>query len=99
MGVWLFLKRRFELCALSFALSMYTYQSARLIAPVLGLGLLLLYRPKKIVLPGLLLLLLLFPLGLSIIRSDAASRFSGVGLLADEGPLNRVKELRGQHTA
>ena len=99
MGVWLFLKRRFELCALSFALSMYTYQSARLIAPVLGLGLLLLYRPKKIVLSGLLLLLLLFPLGLSIIRSDAASRFSGVGLLADEGPLNRVKELRGQHTA
>jgi len=99
IGVWLFLKRRFELCALSFALSMYTYQSARLIAPVLGLGLLLLYRPKKIIPSFLLLLLLLFPLGLSIIRSDAASRFSGVGLLADEGPLNRVKELRGQHTA
>ncbi|MEK7154695.1 MAG: glycosyltransferase family 39 protein, partial [Patescibacteria group bacterium] len=99
IGLWLFIKKRLAFCVLTFALSMYIYQSARLIAPVLGLGLLFFYRPKKIIPSFLLLLLLLFPLGLSIIRSDAASRFSGVGLLADEGPLNRVKELRGQHTA
>lgn len=99
LGVWLFLKKRFELCVLSFALSMYTYQSARLIAPVLGLGLLLLFRPKKIFSAALLGIILLIPLTYNLITTDAASRFSGVGLLADEGPLNRVKELRGQHTA
>lgn len=97
VGVWLFLKRRFELCALSFALSMYTYQSARLITPLLGLGLFLLYRPKKILISGILMFLLLLPLGISLFHSDAASRLSGVGLLADVGPLNRAKELRGQH--
>ncbi|KKU03493.1 MAG: hypothetical protein UX99_C0005G0023 [Candidatus Amesbacteria bacterium GW2011_GWB1_47_26] len=97
IGVWLFLKRRFALCTLPFALSMYTYQSARVIVPFLGLGLILLNRPKKILSSGLLLLLLLSPLALSVLRSDAASRLSGVGLLADEGPLNRAKELRGQH--
>ncbi len=99
IGVWLFLKKRFELCTLSFALSMYTYQSARLIAPLLGLGLFLLYRPKKILTTGILMFLLLLPFGISLFRSDAASRLSGVGLLADVGPLNRAKELRGQHPA
>ena len=98
IGVWLFLKKRFALCVLSFALSMYTYQSARLLVPVMGLSLLLLYRPKKIIRSGLLMALLLLPLGLSLFHSDAASRLSGVGLLADEGPLNRAKELRGQHS-
>lgn len=99
IGVWLFLKKRFELCALSFALSMYTYQSARIAVPLLGLGLFLLYRPKRIFVALIIGLLLLIPLTYNLITTDAASRLSGVGLLADVGPLNRAKELRGQHPA
>ncbi len=85
-------------------LSMYTYQSARIIAPLLGLGFFLTnlrlfwgerqHLPKSI----LVLCLTLIPLGLSLIFSNASSRLSGVGLLADEGPLNFVKEMRGQHS-
>src|SRR3989344_5973323 len=86
-------------------LSMYFYQSTRVIAPLLGIGLFILYfktlikYPKQLVLNILLLLLLLLPLAISIVASDSTSRLSGVGLLADEGPLNRVKEMRGQHTS
>jgi len=97
IGVWLFLKKRFELCVLSFALSMYTYQSARVIAPLLGLGLILLYRPKRIFIALTFGFLLLIPLIYNLVTTNATSRLSGVGLLADAGPLNRAKELRGQH--
>ncbi|KKU29387.1 MAG: hypothetical protein UX80_C0002G0023 [Candidatus Amesbacteria bacterium GW2011_GWA2_47_11b] len=97
IGVWLFLKKRFELCVLSFALSMYFYQSARLTVPLLGLGLFLFYRPKRIFTASVIGFLLLIPLIYNLVTTNAASRLSGVGLLADEGPLNRAKELRGQH--
>lgn len=86
-------------------LSMYFYQSTRVIAPLLGFGLFILYSktlikyPRQLILNVLLLLLLLLPLAMSIAKSDASSRLSGVGLLADEGPLNRVKEFRGQHSS
>jgi len=85
------------------AMSMYTYQSARVIAPLLGIGLAVVYarqlipRFKQLLLFALCMAAILAPLAASIISSDASSRLSGVGLLADEGPLNRVKEFRGQH--
>jgi len=93
------------LCTLHFALSMYFYQSTRVISPLLSLGLFILYfktlikYPRQLILNILLLLLLLLPLAVSIVASDSTSRLSGVGLMADEGPLNRVKEMRGQHTS
>lgn len=86
-----------------FSLSTYFYQSARLIAPALGFGLLILYwkdfwkQKRQFLIAVGCGILLLLPLIISVIRTDAASRFTGVGFLADEGPLNRARELRGQH--
>lgn len=99
-------KPKFIYLALStwhLALSMYFYQSARLIAPALGLGLVILFwkdlwkDKKQTLIAAVFGALLLLPLVISVIRTDAASRFDGVGWLADEGPLNRARELRGQH--
>lgn len=98
IGVWLFARKRYLGSAVFMVLSMYVYQSARIIAPILGLALVLAYRPKKILPSALLAIILLLPLGFSILHSDAGSRLAGVGLLADEGPVNRAKELRGQHS-
>jgi 4-amino-4-deoxy-L-arabinose transferase-like glycosyltransferase len=111
IGSWLVVKwfksNKFLYLALGIchlALSMYTYQSARILAPLLGLGLFFLYRreflknPRHLVAGGLLSLALLMPLVISILTTDAGSRLTGVGLLADEGPKNRVNELRGQHS-
>src|SRR3990170_5673664 len=110
LGTWLFLKWLKNpkiifllLFTLNFTLSLYTYQSARVIAPLLGLGFLICYFPiftkhlRQTITAGILLFLLLIPLTYNLITSDASSRFSAVGLLADAGPLNRVKEFRGQH--
>lgn len=86
-----------------FVLSMYVYQSTRLIAPVLGAGLVLifirqLWPPRKeLWLSAAVGLLLLLPLVRVIVSPTAFSRFSGVGLTADSGPFWRVNELRGEH--
>jgi 4-amino-4-deoxy-L-arabinose transferase-like glycosyltransferase len=111
VGVYSFLKwvntqqfRHLATTTFFFVSSMYIYQSARVIAPVLGLSLAILYFSKlvnfrkQLVAASVIVIVLLIPLAISILKSDAASRFSGVGLTADEGPLNRVKEFRGQHT-
>lgn len=93
----------FQLSTINFALSLYTYQSARIISPLLGIGLLILYfrqvikQPRHLFIGFLTLTLTLTPLIISVVRSDAASRFSGVGFTSDPGPVNRINELRGQH--
>lgn len=110
LGVWLFFlalkkPKYFVFSALSLVLAMFTYHSARMVVPLLVLGLVFLNWKKLFVKKNLkgiavsalagggLLLVLLFSM-----RGEAGiSRFSGVGLLADEGPLWRVNELRGEH--
>lgn len=89
-----------------FGLSMYTYHSARLIAPLLGLGLLIIYWKnldflkymKRYLLSLFFLIVVLAPLGIDLMRPEAASRMAGVGLFADPGPLSRIEEQRSEHS-
>ncbi len=91
------------LAEIFFVISMYTYQSARLLAPLLGVVLFGLYfkrffvNKKQLILAMFFGLILLTPLLYTYIFANAASRISGVGLLSDVGPVNRVNELRGQY--
>jgi len=107
-GVYLFFKaldhpKFFPFSILLFTFSLYTYHSARIIIPLLGLGLVVWYRKKLFrelkwpIIAGLVGLILLIPLVISFFGPAGASRFAGVGLLADTGPLWRINELRGQH--
>jgi len=103
-GTYFFLKasekqKYYLLSVISYALSMYTYHSARLVVPFLGLSLLLLYRPqfKKLILPGLVGLIMVMPLLFSVVSPQGRSRFSGVSVFADEGPLWEALELRRGH--
>lgn len=95
----------YYLSILSFVFSLYIYHAARIVAPFLGLGLLVLFFPRvkaNIKTFGLSILLgfvLAIPLLLSLLGSSALSRVAGVGLFADPGPLNRVHEQRGQHNS
>ena len=83
--------------------AMYIYHSARVVAPVLGGGLIFFNRQKlwqkrrKIIFPVILGGSLLLPLVFSFFRGAGTARFSGVGFLADTGPLWRVNELLNQH--
>lgn len=86
-----------------FVLSMYTYHSARIIAPLLGLALALFHfkdltsRLKSIIAPSIIGVVLLIPLALSLFGPSALSRAGGVGIWSDMGPVNRANELRGNH--
>ena len=109
-GVWLFLKalnnpKYLGFSVLSFALSLYTYHAARVVAPLLTLGLVIIYRGKLfkkrnfkfLILNSLFLILLLAPLAKGLMGPAGFSRAAGVGLFADPGPLNRINEQRGEH--
>jgi 4-amino-4-deoxy-L-arabinose transferase-like glycosyltransferase len=110
LGVWLFLKHVNEfkqkylyLSIVSLTLSLYAYHAARVVVPLLGLSLVVIYfrdlfkKAKPVVLGGILLLVLLLPLARDIIGPAGFSRAAGVGLFADPGPLNRINEQRGEH--
>jgi len=110
LGVYLFFKapkkpRYFMFSALFLLAAMFTYHSARLVVPLLVVGLVFFNRKevflkknfKGIVSGAGIGAILLFFLLLSMTGEAGASRFSGVGIFADQGPLWRVNELRGQH--
>ena len=110
LGVWLFLRyvndskqKYLYLSVLSFALSFYSYHAARVVVPLLGLSLFVIYfkdlvrNMKPVVIGGVLLILLLLPLLKDLVGPAGISRAAGVGLFADPGPLNRINEQRGEH--
>lgn len=112
-GVWLFLKsvrnklnkKHLALSLLLFAASLYTYHAVRIVVPLLGLGLVFIYKKdlfkkqniKYMILNTLFLILLLIPLAIDLAGPAGISRAAGVGLFADTGPLARINEQRGEH--
>ncbi|MBI3397561.1 glycosyltransferase family 39 protein [Candidatus Woesebacteria bacterium] len=107
-GVWLFLKslkspRYYFLSFLAFAASLYTYHSARIIVPLIGIGLATIYfrdiknNLRYFLISVLVVSTLLTPLVKDLLGPAGVSRASGVGILADPGPVNRVNEQRGEH--
>ena len=91
----------------SFLVSMYTYQSPRLIIPALLFVLIILYRQnlvlfvKEIKPKGIIgiftLVLLTVPLIFQFTSNPGTARFSGLSFFNDPGPSLRVNELRGEH--
>lgn len=107
-GVYLFIKGRknlsvLMLSVLSFALALYTYHAARVVVPLVALGLLTVYREdlkigwKNFVLAGLVGVVCMLPLVKDFTKPEVSSRAAGVGLFADPGPLARINEQRGEH--
>lgn len=112
LGVLMFLKAikkpgilNFIYFLLPVALSLYAYHAARAAAPLLGIALAVIYRKelftknnaKTLVISFLIFLALLFPLARDLVKGDVFSRAAGVGLFADQGPINRINEQRGEH--
>ncbi len=108
-GILVFLKalknpKLFTFSFLLFTLSLYSYHAARIVVPLLGLGLTLIYLKdikenlKGFVIAGVIGMVLLLPLAKDLFGPAGVSRAAGVGLFADEGPFNRINEQRGEHT-
>ena len=113
LGVLLFLKGlksnlTMFFSLLSFLVSIYLYQSPRLVVPVMVLGfVLLLWKDvirllktnwkKNLILIGILFILSI-PVFMQFISGGGSERFQGLSFLSDTGPAMRVNELRGQHS-
>lgn len=88
---------------LPLVISLYVYNAVRIIAPILFIVLFYSYivhhktELKKFILPFLIGIILSIPVIVSLIYSGGASRFNGVGLTADLGPILRSEELINQH--
>lgn len=88
---------------LSFAASFYTYHAARVVVPLLVFGLAIFYLKsvkkelKTVGVAAAIGVLALLPLGRDVLANNVLSRAAGVGLFSDPGPINRIREQRGQH--
>lgn len=110
----LFLIKGFEkinylfLSLIFFLASMYLYQAPRLVVPALLLSALVIYRSdltgeikkniKKVIAGIGILIILSIPLILQFTGGGGNARFSGLSILSDPGPANRINELRGEHS-
>ncbi len=114
LGVYLFIKsldrnKYLFFSLLSFLISIYLYQSPRLVVPVMGVGFLALFRKelftilktnwKKTFLCGAILFILSIPVAFQFLSGGGSERFQGLSFLSDNGPTLRVNELRGEHTS
>lgn len=112
LGVYMFIKfvndknyKTLMWSLLSFAASLYMYHSARLISPIIGLGLVAIYWKELEIIKKMRSYLICFaifavvmlPLVLDFTRGSVGSRVAGVGLFADPGPLSRIEEQRTEH--
>lgn len=110
LGVWLFIRAikkpnilNYCLSIVPLVLSLYTYHAARVVTPLLGLGLIIIYwkevsaHIKPLLIAILVGIALLLPLGHDLLSSNTLSRVAGVGLFADPGPINRINEQRGEY--
>lgn len=109
VGIYLFIKgtknpHLFALSMLAFVASLYTYHAARLLVPVLGLGLLFFYRKIlfgknniRLFFGSLLFsVIILIPLVSGLLGQAGSARASGVSILADRGYIDRINVNRGR---
>lgn len=86
---------------ISFIASLYTYQSPRLVVPILVLSFTIFYWRRLIVkknIPVVIFtIILLLPLLLILSSTAGLARFQGISIFSDQGPVNLVNEQRGQH--
>jgi len=103
-GVWLFFEAIYKkkwllvLCAICFILSLYTFNSARIVAPLLVLGLAIGFRQKlfaikKVVLTAAIVgLLLVLPLVPFLLSSQASLRYREVNIFTDISIIERTNQ-------
>ncbi|MEK7163647.1 MAG: glycosyltransferase family 39 protein [Patescibacteria group bacterium] len=94
LGIYLFLRNKYWLSAIIFALSFYSYHSARLVTPIIIL-ILVLYKKvnKEVLLPSLLLGILLIP-GLFSMVSRGSARTADVSIISPTGGWSAVADRR-----
>lgn len=106
VGVWFLIKgfknqKWFVISMIPFALSVFTYNSARIFTPLFLLGLLFLYRNslikfrKIVVISIIFFIILLLPLIPYLFSGERSARYKLVSITDDPGLILRINENRG----
>lgn len=94
-------QRLWIVSGVSFVLSMYAYQSPRVLVPLFGIFLFAFYAKKiltkKTLIPAVITTLMLIPLLFLIFGNKGLARFQGVSIFTDIGPTAIINEQRGEH--
>ncbi len=99
-GTLFFYKEKFSLSALLFGLSFYTYNTANVFVPLLGLVLIFSKRKKifsglkGMILPGIILLVVGLPIVYQIFLGQAAGRFNLISIFGDDVTIRKIIHLR-----
>lgn len=107
LGVWFFIKgfrdqKWFIFSMFPFALSVFTYNSARIFTPLFLFAILIIYRKrllefKKIILLSFLFFsVLLIPLAPFLLSGERSARYKLVSITDDPGLIPRINENRGR---
>ncbi|KKU03488.1 MAG: hypothetical protein UX99_C0005G0018 [Candidatus Amesbacteria bacterium GW2011_GWB1_47_26] len=94
LGTLLFLKKRFALCTLHFALAMYTYSTAVLFVPLWLVVLHFLTKTKPKVVSLLLFTIIVAPLIYHIVAGPARGRFGGLSIFNQQELVRNINDLR-----
>ena len=110
LGVWAFLRwtnvkdrKWLFICIFALVASLYTYHAARIVIPLLVLGMLTIYRSQilnksRIMALGILVgVILMFPLVRDLLGPAGVARAGGVSIFADLGIIERINQQRGEH--
>ncbi len=106
MGIWFLVKgfkkeKWFIFSTIPFALSVFTYNSARIFTPLFLFAILIIYRKKliefkKIILISLVIFaILLIPLAPFLLSGERSARYKLVSITDDPGLIPRINENRG----
>lgn len=107
LGVYGFIRglenyRWFFVTAAAFIMSMYTYQSPRLLIPLFALGLAAVYWKKiftkKVIYVVVFGIALLIPLIFVTVTNKGLARFQGISFFTDVGIEVRMNQDRGEHS-
>lgn len=91
------------LSVVAFLASLYSYQSPRLIVPIIGIFLILFYKKqlltkrRSLLISGLIGLTFIIPMIFILVGPAGQARFKGVSIFSDPGPVNRINQRRGEH--
>ncbi|EKD89938.1 MAG: hypothetical protein ACD_32C00111G0003 [uncultured bacterium] len=107
LGIWFFVKGFkkqiwFVYSMIPFAISVFTYNSARIFAPVFLIALFLIYRKdlirfkKFVILAIVIFVILLLPLTPYLLSGERSARYKLVSITDDPGLVLRINENRGK---
>ena len=105
LGIWFFIKgfknsKWWIAATLPFAISTYTYNSARVIIPLLILTLLIIYRKdvwrakKNLIISGIVFILLMLPTAPFVLKGGLIARYQLVSITSDKGLIPRIEDRR-----